>query len=105
MPMRPPSLGGAPRPRKAWAIAEGKPDVRKRGRAGQRDRREVLDDEPLCRLCLAKGLTEASVVVDHIRRLADGGSDERGNKQGLCDPCHDAKSAAERAGDRRGGAW
>lgn len=33
--------------------------------------------------------------------LSEGGSDERSNKQGLCDPCHDAKSAAERAAARR----
>ncbi|WP_277286402.1 HNH endonuclease [Sphingomonas aquatilis] len=49
---------------------------------------------------MANGRTEPSTVVDHIIRLADGGSDERGNKQGLCTPCHDAKSAEEQARDR-----
>ena len=101
MPTQPPRLGRAPTPRKAWAIPDGQRDVRKRGRAGQRDRRAVLEEEPLCRACLAKGDTAASVVVDHIKRLADGGSDDRSNKQGLCDPCHAAKSAAEWAADRR----
>lgn len=61
-----------------------------------RDRAAVLAEEPLCRLCLEKGLEVASDVVDHIMPLAWGGSDERSNKQGLCDPCHDAKSKAER---------
>lgn len=71
-------------------------DNRKRGRAGMRDRAAVLAEEPLCRLCLEKGLEVASDVVDHIMPLAWGGSDERHNKQALCKPCHDAKSKAER---------
>jgi len=57
----------------------------------------VLDEEPFCRACLTRGLHVASDKVDHIKPLAWGGSDERDNKQGLCDPCHDAKSKAERA--------
>lgn len=100
MTMRPPRFGPAPSPRKAWARPLYQADTRKRGRAGQRERREVLDEEPLCRLCLGLGRTTPSVVVDHIVRLADGGSDERANKQALCHPCHDAKTAAELAADR-----
>ncbi|WP_227698514.1 HNH endonuclease [Sphingomonas hengshuiensis] len=57
----------------------------------------MLDEEPLCRSCLANGRTTPSERVDHITPLSEGGSDERSNKQGLCVPCHDAKSAAERA--------
>lgn len=64
------------------------------------DRRRVLEEEPFCRVCLAKGLRVASDVVDHIKNLAAGGSDERENKQGLCHPCHDAKTALERAAGR-----
>lgn len=100
MPFQPPRFGPAPKVRKPWARPEGQPDLRKRGRAGQRDRRQVLDEEPLCRLCLAKGKTAASSVVDHIIPLSEGGTDDRINKQGLCAPCHDAKSAAERAVER-----
>lgn len=66
-----------------------------------RERQQVLDEEPFCRRCLKGGKQVASEVVDHIKPLAWGGSDERNNKQGLCNPCHDAKSAAERAEDRR----
>jgi 5-methylcytosine-specific restriction protein A len=79
----------------------GLADRRKRGRAGQRERQQVLDEEPFCRRCLKAGKHVASDVVDHIRPLSRGGSDERSNKQGLCRPCHDAKSAAERAEDHR----
>ena len=80
----------------AWASQGAVNDKRKRGRAGQRERAQVLREEPLCRLCLEAGRTAASTMVDHIRPLAWGGSDARSNKQGLCTPCHDAKSAAER---------
>lgn len=100
MALQAPRFGRSGPPRKKWARPEGQPDRRKRGRAGQRERAEVLAEEPLCRHCLAAGRTSPSSVVDHIVRLADGGSDERRNKQGLCDPCHDAKSAAEQARDR-----
>ena len=100
MPTQPPVFGGGGSGiRKPWRRPPEQPDRRKRGRAGQRDRQQVLDDEPLCRECLKLGLTTPSAVVDHIVRLADGGSDERDNKQGLCKPCHDAKSAAEQALD------
>lgn len=100
MPFQPPVIGGAGK-RKAWAPSSYRPDTRKRGRAGQRERRQVLAEEPLCRKCLAVGLTVASEIVDHILPLAWGGTDSRSNKQGLCTPCHDEKSAAERAIDRR----
>lgn len=62
----------------------------------------MVAEEPLCRVCLAKGIEAPTDVVDHIKPLAWGGSDSRSNKQGLCHPCHDEKSAAERALDRGG---
>ena len=89
------------KPRKPWARDDSHVDKRLRGRAGQRARRRVLEEEPLCRRCLAEGRTSASVVVDHIRPLSQGGSDDRANKQGLCGPCHDAKTKAEAVEGRR----
>jgi len=80
---------------KAWERPKLHQDKRKRGRAGQRDRREVLTAEPFCRHCLENGLHVASEVVDHIINLAAGGSDDRDNKQALCTPCHDAKTLSE----------
>ena len=78
---------------------------RKRGRAGMRERAQVLAEEPFCRACLKAGKQVASDEVDHIVPLAPawGGSDERSNKQALCTPCHAAKSKAERAEARRAG--
>lgn len=75
---------------------------RKRGRAAQRDRQAVIAEEPFCRLCLKQGKRVRTDVVDHIKPLAWGGTDDRSNKQGLCQPCHDAKSKAERAIDAKG---
>ncbi len=72
-------------------------DKRKRGRAGQRDRAQVLAEEPYCRRCLEQGKHVRADEVDHIVPLAAGGSDERANKQALCRPCHEVKSKAERA--------
>lgn len=102
MPSRPPVFRApGSRERKPWAPSPVYRDRRKRGRAGMRERAEVLAEEPFCRRCLKDGKRVASVTVDHIKPLAAGGSDERSNKQGLCQPHHDAKSAAERAEDRQ----
>ena len=98
MPMQPPRIGGSPK-RVAWAPTRKMPVKRVRGRAGQKARARVIAEEPLCRKCLERGLTRKTDVVDHIVPLAWGGSDARSNKQGLCDPCHDEKSKAERAID------
>lgn len=102
MPVQPPTF--RPRgalDRKPWAPSPAIVDKRKRGRAGQRDRAEVIREEPLCRSCLARGVTRATEIVDHIKPLREGGRDVRANKQGLCKPCHDAKSLLERAAERK----
>ena len=104
MPARPPAFKApGSRNRKPWATALAYHDRRKRGRAGMRERAQVLSEEPYCMVCLKAGKRVASDEVDHIRPLAWGGSDDRSNKQALCIPCHAAKSAAERAEDRRSG--
>lgn len=100
MPIQPPRFGRQSAPRAKWALPAGQPDRRKRGRAGQRDRRQVLAEEPLCRICLAAGREAPSEEVDHITPLALGGSDRRSNKQGLCKPCHRDKTRAEDAARR-----
>lgn len=103
MPARPPVFRPPGwRERAAWVRPRLYLDRRKRGRAGQRDRAEVIAAEPFCRKCLANGKKVKTDVVDHVVPLAWGGSDDRGNKQGLCHPCHDEKSKAEREIGRRG---
>lgn len=52
---------------------------------------------PLCVHCEAKGIVTAATELDHITELADGGADADPNRQGLCGPCHRAKTDAARA--------
>lgn len=87
--------------RTPWCRAPGTTDKRKRGRAGQRERAQVVAEEPLCAECLRQGRESPTEVVDHIIPLGEGGSDTRTNKQGLCHPCHDAKSKGERLAAQR----
>lgn len=56
-------------------------------------RLRILRRDPTCRAC---GL-RPSVIADHIVPVAEGGDDTMANGQGLCEPCHDAKTKAERA--------
>ena len=100
MPMQPPRFGRPTADRKPWQRPVGQPDRRKRGRAGQRDRAQVLREEPFCRACLKRDLEVAADEVDHIKPLSEGGSDARSNKQALCTPCHAAKTATDRSAAR-----
>lgn len=69
---------------------------RKRGYAGVMDRKRIrARDCGLCQECKRQGRTTAGYPVDHIIALADGGTDDDDNKETLCQPCHDAKSARE----------
>lgn len=65
------------------------------GAAWDRLRARVLATEPLCRHCRAKGRVTVATQVDHIRPKAQGGTDDLGNVQPLCRPCHEAKTDAE----------
>ena len=71
---------------------------RKRGSAGVRDRNNIKSrDCGLCQACRRQGRVSLGRVVDHIIPLWNGGSDEDENKELLCHPCHDAKTAREAA--------
>lgn len=57
---------------------------------------QVLDAEPLCRECQAKGRVVEARVVDHINPVRQGGAFwDINNLQPLCDPCHNSKSGKE----------
>jgi 5-methylcytosine-specific restriction protein A len=76
--------------RKAWQRAPGAPDKRKRGRAGQRDRkRRLARTHGLCHMCMDEGRAEPATIVNHITPLALGGEDVDENTENLCDR-HDA---------------
>ena len=76
---------------------------RKRGSAGVKDRNAIKGrDCGLCQACSRKGKTTLGSVVDHIKPLWDGGSDEAHNKELLCIPCHDEKTKHEATQRARG---
>ena len=63
--------------------------ARLRGRAGKRQRQRRLDrTDELCQMCRDAGRAELATVVDHIRPLALGGSDEDENTRNLCEAHH-----------------
>ena len=58
----------------------------------------VRREQPVCRVCA----TRPSVHVDHIIPKTQGGDDDRSNLQGICFPCHQAKTRRESNKHRRG---
>ena len=75
-----------------------RPDTveRVRGWRGVKDRDRIRErDCGLCQECLRQGRTSVGVAVDHKRPLWDHGTDHDSNKELLCQPCHDAKTARE----------
>jgi 5-methylcytosine-specific restriction protein A len=81
-------------------LAPTRPEAtpRKRGWAGVQDRERIRErDFGLCQACQRNGKTSVGAAVDHIIPLWKGGSDGDSNKELLCDPCHDTKSAREAA--------
>lgn len=73
-------------------------DGRIRGRRGQRIRAAFLQANPTCAHCEREGKITLAQEVDHIKPLAQGGTDTDDNKQSLCIAHHRAKTSAE-AGD------
>jgi 5-methylcytosine-specific restriction protein A len=68
---------------------------RTRGSAWMKTRERWLRAHPLCVECERQGRASAATQLDHIIPLGDGGSDDESNYQGLCEPCHKAKTAEE----------
>lgn len=90
-------------PRESWAK---RATVCKRitGRKLQRLRGELFAREPLCAECKRLGRVTLATQRDHRIPLCDGGTEDDDNVQGLCDPCHEAKSLGEALRGRRAGA-
>lgn len=64
-------------------------------------RAALFQRNPLCVKCQSLGLVTLATQRDHIVALEEGGEDTDENTQGLCDPCHEAKSLAEAIRGRR----
>lgn len=68
------------------------------GRQHVKLRAQLLQAEPLCRLCLAKTpeVVTAATIADHIVPIAKGGAvHDITNLQPVCAECHDAKTRAD----------
>lgn len=68
---------------------------RVRGRAAVKNRARLLSENPLCRICEARGRVRAATEVDHVVPLSKGGADTDDNKQNLCSECHKEKTAQD----------
>ena len=68
---------------------------RTRGNTWMKIRERWLRAHPLCVECERQGRVSAATQLDHITPLGDGGADDESNYQGLCEPCHKAKTAEE----------
>lgn len=74
------------------------------GRPWRRKREAVMRrDAYLCQPCKGQGRVTEATEVDHIRNVAEGGTDDESNLQAICAGCHGAKTQAEaRRGAARG---
>ena len=63
------------------------------GAAWRKLRESVLNMEPLCRHCKARGLIVAASEVDHINNVASDNDPD--NLQALCKSCHSRKTQAD----------
>lgn len=79
--------------REPWIKAT--PTKRITGRRLQGLRTALFARDPLCVECRRHGRATPATERDHIVPLSDGGPDDSTNEQGLCAPCHEAKSKAE----------
>ena len=68
---------------------------RMRGRALQERRERWQRLHPMCVECQKAGRTRLWTELDHRVPLHKGGSDDESNLQGLCTPCHPAKTRAD----------
>lgn len=68
-----------------------------RGGSLQALRAKWFSMHPLCVACESKGRVSAARELDHVIPLWKGGTDTDPNRQGLCIPCHTAKTQAEAA--------
>ena len=65
-------------------------------------RRHQLQEHPLCKFCLERGIVELATICDHVEpHRGDRTAFFTGALQSLCKPCHDcAKKQLEMRGYR-----
>lgn len=82
--------------RRAWKGTASETGRRLTGRALQAARAALFAERPLCAECERNGRVRAATKRDHIVPVAEGGTEDPSNIQGLCEDCHDVKSEQER---------
>ena len=83
--------------RKPWSHP-GKESRHRRGYGRQhvKLRAQLLQQEPLCRMCKAKGRLTPAAIADHIVPIAKGGAvHDITNLQPVCAECHQDKTNAD----------
>jgi 5-methylcytosine-specific restriction protein A len=90
-------------PQRASAWDHGGKTAKERGYGWEwtklRDR-IMTRDCGMCQQCRRNGLLRQADQVDHITPKAMGGSDDHGNLEAICGPCHTAKTQAESGASR-----
>ena len=71
------------------------PVGRERGATNQRTRARHLGLSPLCVRCELEGRVSLATELDHIVALANGGTNDPANRQGLCGEHHRIKTAED----------
>lgn len=86
--------------RETYDARRGSASSRGYGRRWQRESKAFLKVNPLCVICHGKGVVKAASCVDHIK--PHKGDKKlfwaRSNWQGLCNTCHNKKTATENGG-------
>lgn len=83
-----------------WDQRRGSSTARGYGADWRRLRDRKLRADPLCEDCKERGETTLATEVHHIIRFSERPELrlDWNNLRSLCEPCHDAHSAAERSG-------
>ena len=79
----------------AWRTRDRPIVTRIRGRELQRRRRALFARNKWCVHCADMGRQTLATIRDHIVPLAEGGSEDDTNIQGLCLDCSDRKTETE----------
>lgn len=76
-----------------WGAPSSGAGKRLRGAAWMKIRQAILAEEPTCAYCGRPG--QPDDVIDHVRGLAAGGTNERGNLRRSCRRCNELKRRNE----------
>lgn len=69
--------------------------LRVSGRALQKMRKRIMQEQPLCVMCDSLGIVTQGAELDHILPLYKGGDNNDSNLQMLCIECHKKKTAED----------